>query len=368
MDYLPLRVLHVIETLSSGGAERLLVTMLPNLVSQGVHAEVVVLRPPLDLQIDLEAVGITVHLLPKRGRWSLLKAASDLARIASVREIDIIHAHLYFPTAVTALSKLLKLFHGVTHATFHNLAYSGANKNTWKLALRKKLMRTLVSLGIDQPQAVSQASAEHFSQAFGLRNVVVINNAFDVSVVEAIRVSRGDSIVLPGRLVAEKGHLDLIAALTKLRFSCPPVIFAGEGPLRAQLEVEIAKTGLPISITGKLNHIDMLETIAMARLVVIPSRFEGFGLTALEALALGTPIVASTAGGLPEVLGDVGFQVPPGDAVALSAATEAALCDKEWAHAQDAAGRARASKFDVSVVAKQQINLYQQTLSLKGTH
>ena len=155
----PLIVLHVIETLSRGGAERLLVVVLPELARQGMRAEVVVLRGPLDLQAELKAEGISVHVLPKRGKWALLGAARDLARLAKKRKADILHAHLYFPTLITALTKVLHLFNGVTHASFHNLAYGGANKRTWKLSLRQKIAKFLVLRGIDQPQGVSQASA-----------------------------------------------------------------------------------------------------------------------------------------------------------------------------------------------------------------
>ena len=361
-----LTVLHVIETLARGGTERLLVAVLPELVRQGMRVEVVVLRAHLDLQADLEAEGIAVHLLPKRNKWALLGAARDLARLAAERNADILHAHLYFPTVITALARVLRIFDGVTHASFHNLAYGGANKRTWKLALRQKLAQFLVPRGVDQPQGVSQASADHFAAAYGLRNVVVIHNAIDMQILEVIDVSVGDAVVLPGRLVPEKGHLDMIAALALLRTPCPRVIFAGDGPLRSRLEDEIRFAGLPITITGRLPYPDMLKTVAAARLVVIPSHYEGFGLTALEALALGRPIVASTAGGLPEVMGNLGYQVAPADPLALAQAMNAALVDPNWMRAQEAAGPGQAAQFAVTTIAARQIALYQHTHSSKG--
>lgn len=360
-----LTVLHVIESLTTGGAERLLVTVLPELVRQGMRAEAVVLRAPFDLKADLEAQGILVHVLPKRGKWALLGSARDLARLARERDADILHAHLYFPTVITALARRLRLFSGVTHASFHNLAYSGANKRTWKLILRQKLAKFLVPRGIDQPQSVSRASASHFASSYGLRNIVVIHNAMEMRKLETIDVSSGDALVLPGRLVQEKGHLDLIAALALLQTPCPPVIFAGDGPLRADLEEKILATGLPITITGRLTYADMLNTVARARLVVIPSRQEGFGLTALEALALGRPVVATTSGGLPEVMGDLGYQVAPADPRSLAAALETVLADPIWMREQEAAGPGQAAQFAVPTIAARQIALYQRTYSVK---
>jgi len=367
VDKVPLTVIHVIETLATGGAERLLVTVLPELQRQGMRAEVAVLRPPFDLQFDLEHVGIKVHVLSKRKKWALLSSCRDLADLAKEREADVLHAHLYFPIMITALARVLRLFRGVTHASFHNLAYGGANRRTWKLAIKQKLAQVLVSRGIDQPQAVSRASADHYAMAYVLDSVEVLHNAIDISVLEAIEPAPGEAIVLPGRLVHEKGHFDLIKALGMLGMPCPPVIFAGDGPLRMELEEQITANQLPISITGQLDYPDMLAIIAGARLVVIPSRYEGFGLTALEALSLGRAVVISTAGGLLEAVGNLGRQVPPADPDALAQAVTAALGDQEWLESQQAAGPARALLFSVKLVAERQIKLYGQTLRNQAT-
>lgn len=361
-----MKVLHVIETLGFGGAERLLVTLLSELTRQGIHAEVAVLRPPFDMRTELEAAGIAVHVLPERGKWQLIKAARDLAKLARKRGADILHAHLYFPTLTVALARRLWLFTGATHASFHNLAYKGANKRTWKLALRQKLARILIPQGIDQPQGVSQATADHYATAYQLNNIAVTPNAINLSLLTEFRADVGDAIVLPGRLVPEKGHLDLIIALAALKRECPPIIFAGDGPLRPRIENAISETGLPIRITGQLTHCNMLVTIAAARLVVIPSRFEGFGLAALEALALGRPVVASTAGGLPEVLGDAGRLVPPEDPATLAQAIETALEDDVWTEAQHTKGIERAKGYSAAPIAARQISLYRATLQQRA--
>ena len=362
-----LTVLHVIETLARGGAEQLLVTLLPELVRQGVNAEVVVLRGPYDLEGELERAGVVVHRLKERRKWAIVSSAVELAKLAKVRQADILHAHLYFPISITATTKILGLFKGVTHASFHNLAYGGANKRTWKLWLRQKLSRFLVRRGIDQPQAVSKASEKHFITTYGRNDVKVIYNAVDLGLIGAITASANDAIVLPGRLVKEKGHLDLIRALELLEGPCPEVVFAGDGPMRPTLEDRIKSSELPVTISGRLSHHEMLKTIRAARLVVIPSRYEGFGLTALEALALGRPVVSTTAGGLPEVMGELGSLVPPADPSALALALSQALTDHEWRKTQERHGPPRAAQFSVEAIASQQIALYRQTLKSKNT-
>lgn len=362
-----MKILHVIETLNHGGAERLLVTVLPELVRQNMTVDVAVMRPPWPLKKELEAAGITVHVLPERGKWQIWRQMRDLCRLARSVDAQIIHAHLYIPVVVTAAARWSGFYKGVTHASFHNQAYAGANKNTWKLEARRRLAGFLVRRGIDQPQAVSQISADHYAASYRLDDIVVIHNAFDPRSMVGVERMAADTIVVPGRLVHEKGHDDLISALKRLQPDCPPVSFAGDGPLRNRLEAEIMAAKLPISIKGQLDHAKMLQTIASARLVVVPSRFEGFGLTVLEALALGKAVVATNVGGLPEVLGKLGRKVPPGQPIKLAAALKAAIEDPDWIAAQEAAGPEQAAKFAVSNIASQQIALYQQTHSSKGS-
>lgn len=359
-------VLHVIETLGPGGAERVLVTLLPELMRQGVTAEVAVQRGAMQLKPDLEAAGIVVHVLPKRHKWNLIACAWDLSRLAKDRGAAVIHAHLYFPTIMTAVARLTRLYRGATFASFHNLAYGGANAETWKLKAYKWIARRLVHRGIDQPQGVSAACAAHYAHHYGLSDVQVLHNAIDMTEVDRVSAAVGDAIVLPGRLVREKGHQDLIDALKALDGPCPPVIFAGDGPLRSQLEANIQAANLPVTMTGLLTHADILDVIASARLVIIPSRYEGFGLTALEAMALGRPVIATTVGGLVEVLGDVGRLVPPADPDALKTAIEGTLKDADWCQHQEQIGKARASAFAVPAIVAKQIALYQRCITAKG--
>ena len=82
-----------------------------------------------------------------------------------------------------------------------------------------------------------------------------------------------------------------------------------------------------------------------AAAVVLPSRSEGFGLPALEAMARGRPVVGSNAGALPEVIGDAGLLVPPGDADALANALESVLAKEDFAAELGTLGRQRAAAF-----------------------
>lgn len=360
----PLRALHVIDSLGRGGAEHMLVTLLPALAKHGCTAQVAVLRPPYDLQPALEACGIHVHRLPNSYKWNLPRRARAIARIAQEQKADIIHAHLYFPAISVALLRLMRLHPARTFVSFHNLAYAGANKDGIGLWTKRQIARVLYPLGIDHTLAVSQAVAQHYRDALGLRMPEVLFNPVEIPAIPPTPAARVPlRVVVPGRLVHEKGHQDLLQALTLLNTPVE-VVFAGGGPLQEAL----SQAAPEIRITGPLPHAQMLQEIQSADLVVIPSRYEGFGLTAAEAMALARPVLATSAGGLLEVLGNAGCLVPPCDPNALAAALDALLQDEAERQRLANAGRARASScFATPAIAARLVGFYHETHRQEAT-
>ena len=96
-----------------------------------------------------------------------------------------------------------------------------------------------------------------------------------------------------------------------------------------------------------------------ASVLVIPSWHEGFGLPALEAMALGVPVVASDRGALPEVIGDAGLLVDPADADALADAIDRVLTDAALARACIQAGRARTAAWSWDQAAERVRGMYE---------
>lgn len=360
-----MKALHVIESLGRGGAEQLLVTLLPELARQGCGAEVAMLRGSVDLVPELEARGIKVTQLPGGHKWNLWRNARAIARLADQAGADVIHAHLYFPAVSVALMRLLRLHRARTVVSFHNLAYAGANRAGLALWAKKRLARSLYPRGFDLMLGVSSAVARHYEGALGVKQVQVLHNPVpeDVRPRPAPPDRPVPLLVVPGRLVSEKGHSTLIQALTCMKMSVQTV-FAGGGPLQASLQDAAPN----IRITGPLMHGEMLDEIAVADLVVIPSHHEGFGLTALEAMALGRPVLATDAGGLPEVLGEAGYLVPREDPNALADAIELLLNDPDLRSQLADAGKHRATElFSTGAIAAQLLSYYHGKSEKRGT-
>jgi glycosyltransferase involved in cell wall biosynthesis len=159
-----------------------------------------------------------------------------------------------------------------------------------------------------------------------------------------IGVAPGQPLLLAvARLHRQKGLDVLLAAAQRwaARRPQPVVAVAGAGPLEAELRALAARGAAPVRFLGPRE--DVPDLLVAADVVVLPSRWEARALVAQEALAAGRPLVASSVGGLPGLVGDGALLVPSGDAHALATAVAGLLDDPAAAEALAARGRARAA-------------------------
>lgn len=365
-----MRILHVIESLGRGGAEQALVNLLPAMVARGHACEVAVLQGPYHLAAPLEEAGIPVHRLALSHRWNVPQGVSRLTAVVRRGRFDVVHAHLYFGCLYTGLVPLRA---GAPRrvTSFHNLAYDTNPANTAWYRARKALERAVLRRRMNGVTGVSTAVAEHFRSVHELPRVEVIPNAFPVGSYalssghecararEELGYGPGDFVVVsPGRLVVEKGQEFLIRAAARLLPSTPAlrVLVLGRGPLAeplARLTVELGVQDR-VAIRPEVPYERLLTIVQAADLLVLPSVSEGFGLVAAEAMAVGTPVVATRVGGLVDLVedGTSGLLVPSADPAALTEAIARFVREPGLASRIGAAGRVRiVSHFSAEVVA-----------------
>lgn len=245
--------------------------------------------------------GIVNNL--RRAPWKVAAVPAFVASFrraarSAARDADVVHAH-WLPSglAARATGKPFVLQLWGTDAA---------------LARRSpQLFRPLVrSAGV--VVCASEALAED-ARLLGARDVRVIPNGIEVPGM-VIRPDEPPHVLFVGRLSEEKGVRDLAAAADGL-----PLRVVGEGPLRSLFPQ--ARGFVPPGEVGR--HYER------AAVVVVPSRREGYGVVAREAMAYGRAVVATRVGGLPDAIEDgvTGLLVPPGDARALRAALERVLGD-----------------------------------------
>lgn len=170
-----------------------------------------------------------------------------------------------------------------------------------------------------------------------------------------------------GRLEWEKGVQDLLDALPEIRRQHPGtrLVIAGEGRHHSELVEQTERLQLrpAVDFVGHLPDRELRAVLAAADAVALPSRYEPFGIVALEAAAAEAPLVASTAGGLGELVvnGETGLAFPPGDVPAIAEAVVSVLDDHEAARKRALAAQSRlVTDFDWARIAAETAEVYRK--------
>lgn len=229
----------------------------------------------------------------------------------------------------------------------------------------------------DHVTAVSHFLREETIRAFGCagHNVEMIPNFVDPDLHDRSRYGRVLGPEIPAD-VPVLMHLsnfrpvkrvrDIIKIFARVRQSMPAtLVMVGDGPDRVFAEEEARSLGVErdVHFYGRINAIAPL--LANADLFLLPSQTESFGLSALEALATGVPVVASDTGGLPEVVTDgvTGALHPVGDVEAMAASAVELLSDRDrWQKASDAAARDARERYSLDAVVSQYEALYKSAI------
>lgn len=178
---------------------------------------------------------------------------------------------------------------------------------------------------------------------------------------------------VPGRIIATtsadtplKGMYHLLHALAKLRRKRDLQLVVVGTPRKNGGVVRLVRRlglGAHVRFTGPISQAAFVREYARATLAVVPSVYEGFGLPAGEAMACGVPVVSTTGGALPEVVGDAGLLVPPADPEALAAAIAALLDDPDRAARLGRAGYERVHRqFTWRRAAERTVAVYREAI------
>jgi glycosyltransferase involved in cell wall biosynthesis len=256
-----------------------------------------------------------------------------------------------------------------TVAVVHGPAPAWRRRQRWLVQRVAPHLQALVS--------VSDASARAVEQSLGLARgrVRTIYNAVDLGAHHGVegseRESTGESgpvVGAVGRLSPEKGMDVFLVAVARLQGT--RAVLAGDGPERENLEQLAHQLGIAPLVTFAGWVEPPWPNRLAPDVLVVPSRREGFGLAAAEALTAGIPVVASAVGGLPEVLeeGAAGLLVPPEDPAALARAIESVLSDGHATRTRVARGLMSArQRFQPTVMAAAYEALYAELAGRSGT-
>ncbi len=317
-------------------------------------------RDPSDL------LGHVAHM-----EWAFVDAGEDL--LASW-EPEVIHAHDWMVShAAVALRRTSR---APLVATIH-ATEAGRNRGwiTTELSTRIHALEWWLANTADVVITCSQAMREEVRDLFGRSDSQVIPNGISragwqrpngsVARMRQAHAPQGPLIAYTGRVEWEKGVQVLLEAMPRVRAERPDVrlVVAGRGSYLPDLESQARRLGIDdvTSFLGWVSEQDLRALVAAADVAVAPSLYEPFGLVALEASALGTPVIVSDTGGLSEfaAAGDCATAVPPGDPDRLASAIIGDLADP--AAARDRAGRAAdalAERYDWGGISLRTVGAY----------
>jgi len=305
-----------------------------------------------------------------------LALATKMAEVAARAKLDLLHVHYALPHAISAI-----------------LAREMGNGNGVRLKVVTTLHGTDITIvgqdrsylpitrwGIERSDAVTAVSRylkDVTIKEFGVqREIEVVPNFIDP------RQYRPDGASPFARALAQNGealvvHIsnfrpvkrirDVLATFDRIRRRVPArLLLIGDGPDRSLAE-RLAREGGFEEATTFMGNVAAVETILpAARLLLLPSDAESFGLAALEAMACGVPVIGTAAGGLPEVVedGSNGFLLPVGDVNGMAARGIELLGDEElWGRFSASARRRAERDFPTDTLVERYRALYTKTLA-----
>lgn len=363
-----IRVLHIVPTLSPGGAERVAVHIVTRLNPQRYEAAVVSLgrREECDLDRLLREAAVEVRYLGKPPGFDY-RMYFRLHRTLRDYRPDVVHTHiqvLRYALPSMLLLKCASLLH-----TVHNLAEREVEPMA-RFIHRYAFNHGVVPIGVATEVALS------VERLYGIQECRVISNGIPTDRYARPQTTRKDwraragfnddnvLFVCVARFAPQKNHALLLKAFAQGPASDPSahLVLVGEGTLRAQLEEMVKELGLTDQVHLLGLRTDIPDVLGAMDVFVLSSDYEGNPLSVMEAMASGLPIVSTAAGGVLTLFenGKEGLMVEPGGVQGLSHSMISLLRNRELRQAlgRAAARRAR-QRFDVATMVQAYEALYE---------
>ncbi len=363
------RILYCIDNFEPDGAQRQLVDLVRNIDQALYDISVYGIRSG-SLRKEIEASGVPVDVIGKCGWWEFPLVVYKMLKYIRRKRPAILQSSLFYTNFISSLiGKLLRVpvVISVQHIMYED------NLSCWMKSF------ALVTTRLSDVTVTVFKKESIFNRR--VHGIVSIPNGIDVRGFyieidrDELRKRYGfthEDIILfsAGRLSPQKGHKYLIEAISILKRSCSQIrlLIAGDGDLRIQLEELVSHLGLSSNVIFLGRRQDMPLLYQLSDIFVLPSVYEGFGLVVAEAMASRTPVIATQAVSVTNLIEDnkTGFLVPVKDAVAIAEKVKWILEHPTLTQDVVDAGYKRVeSSFSSELMAKRYMELYQELLSRK---
>lgn len=357
-----MRILQVINSLNTGGAEKLLLDAIPKYREKGIDMDLLVLNDfdfPF-LQNLKESTNCKIYILTKGSIYNPL-IIIKLRRY--LKMYDIIHAHL-FPTLYwVAFSKIT---FGLTQVLLFTEHSTSNNRRKYFIFQRidgiaYRMFDRIITISKD----VDESLKRHIK--LDKNRFLLIPNGVSLESIDGampynkqdIGLNCSDIIVMQvSSFRKPKDQETLIRAIPLVKLPIK-VILVGEGNTMAECKRLVKKLDLKEKVLFYGERMDVPRLLKTASLVVLSTKFEGMSLSCIEGLASGNPFIASSAPGIESMVKDAGVIFPIGDASALAKVIDELLSNESYYNEVKSRCMKKARQFGLANMINSHINLYQ---------
>lgn len=360
-----MKVLHVINSMSMGGAEKLLLDTIPLFQQEGIKADLICLNDTKSAFMD-ELMSKTDGNIFKLSTSSVYNPINILKIIPFLRKYDIVHVHLFPSLYFTALAKLLSFSKVKLIFTEHNTTnrrISNPNLKTIERFIYSFYEKVICITSDVESVLIEKLSLDR-------KKLIVIENGVDIEKVHCSERNERKSfgyakedkiIIMVARFSEQKDQNTLIHSLKKLP-SEYKLILVGDGEKRLILEDLVVSLSLSDRVSFLGNRSDVYSLIKMSDIAVLSSHWEGFGLVAVEAMACGIPLIASNVDGLSQVVDGGGILFEKCNAEDLKNKV-LSLEDSNYYIEVRNKGINKASQYDIKHLVNKTLLLYEDVIN-----
>ena len=366
-----MRCLWLTKGLGRGGVERLLVDMYPLVDPDAFRVDVAYVLPwKNDHHRAFEDLGAEVHCLGAGGssypRW-----INELRRRIRDGHYDLIHSHSPVPGS---MARLLTSYRGspVLVHTEHNVWDRYRLPTRWLNSATYHRNGSAIAVSATVARSIRPVWSSRAPEVHTIHHGTVLSSIRQFTAEE--RVKRRLSLGLPAdrfivgtvaNFTPKKDHDNLLRALAGPgSIAGAHLVLIGLGPLEDELRKTAAELGVVDRVTFLGSRDDVFELLPLFDAFCLSSRYEGFPISLIEAMATGLACVTTAVGGIPEILDDDvnGLLVPPGEPMALRAALERLVTDRDLVERLGGRAKADSQQLDLRHAVGRLETLYRETV------
>ena len=316
-----MKVLHVISSLEIGGAQRLLSDLLPIQKQQGLDVELLLnVRVENEFTRKIQDAGIRISSLDVP-----VYSVTNISRLRThIKGYDVVHVHLFpsiYWVAIAAIGLKVKLVY-TEHST------SNSRRNKWYFRTVERIMYERYDRIISISQQTQDALTAWLGQCD--KRFMVINNGVDTKKFAFVKEPIiPKSLIMISRFVSSKDQETVIRAMAHIDKEAT-LRFIGDGENKNHCEELAQELGVSDKVQFLGSRSDIPELVASSYIGIQSSKWEGFGLTAVEMMAAGKPVIASNVDGLRQVVEGAGEIFKMGNVSELAELVNRLLFNEEY--------------------------------------